>query len=268
MIHVLTLTWNGWNKIDQARLGLKNNLDKLGVEYKWHIRDNGSDDGTGRLIEEVMGWRDMNYSLTPVPHNRDNFAQGVNSLIKSSQAKPGDFYLFLNNDVDFRDNTSLLNMYNLMVEKKLNVVGAKLVYPDGARLQHAGVIFGDRYGRMPYHYRHQEKNDADASRNRRFQAVTAAVCLVRADVFQGMDERFSWAFDDIDMCLTINQKFPGTIGYCGETHIMHEESASLKKNPVNKLFLNNNVQYFKSKWFGKYEIDHDKYLKDPKYNLL
>lgn len=269
MIHVLTLNWNGYNKLQNLRRTLQLNLKTLGIEHKWHIRDNGSDN----CVTHIKEWNwpagsEIPLQLHEISHNRDNFAQGMNYLVKAAQAKPGDFYLFLNNDVDFRDETSLLNMFNLMTHKNLNVVGAKLVYPDGARLQHAGVIFGDRYGRMPYHYRHQEKSDDAASLNRRFQAVTAAVCLVRADAFPGMDERFSWAFDDIDMCLTINEKFPGSIGYCGATHIMHEESASLKKNPVNKLFLNNNVQHFKRKWTGKYEIDHEKYLKDPKHNLL
>ena len=52
----------------------------------------------------------------------------------------------------------------------------------------------------------------------------------------------------------------------GGTKIFHEESASLKKNPVNKMFMSPNVKHFKSKWTGKYELDHDKYLNDSSYN--
>jgi len=148
-------------------------------------------------------------------------------------------------------------------------VGARLLYSGTDKLQHAGVIFGPRYGKMPYHFRRGEKSDSNAKKNRYFQAVTAAVCLINPVSFRrvgGMDCNLRWAFEDVDLNLKIGQQ--EKIAYCGETKIYHEESASLAKNPVNKLFLNHNVTYFKNKWFGKYDLDHEKYLADPKYNEI
>lgn len=263
MIHVLTLSWNGLDKLKRLKRGLFENL-KNTEDSHWYIRDNGSVDSTA---EDVEKWE--NTTLLKVSHNRDNFAQGMNSLIKLSNSKPGDKFLFLNNDVDFGFGTiSLFNMVFLMENHKAKAVGARLLYPEKT-LQHAGVIFGPRYGNMPYHYRHKEKSDIQAKRNRKFQAVTAAVCLVDAEAVikvNGFDEKFNWAFEDIDLMLRLGKL--GPILYCGETDITHEESASLKKNPVNKLFLNSNVKLFKDKWFGKYEIDHEKYLNDPSYNVI
>ena len=152
----------------------------------------------------------------------------------------------------------------------IGIVGAKLLYKGTNKLQHAGVIFGPRYGNMPYHFRHREESSLESNKNRFFQAVTAACCMVSLEVFAeigDMDEKFSWAFDDIDYCLRAGQK-GHMIAYCGETNIFHEESATLKKNPVNKLFLSKNVKHFKEKWFGKYELDHEKYLSNLKYNLI
>lgn len=264
MIHVLTLSWNGLDKLKRLKSGLIENLKNTGTNFYWYIRDNGSVDSTAETVET---WN--NTSLLKVSHNRDNFAQGMNSLIKLSNAKPGDKFLFLNNDVVFGFGTlSLFSMVFFMENHKAKAVGARLLYPDGT-LQHAGVIFGPRYGNMPYHYRHKEKSNVQDKCNRKFQAVTAAVCLVDAEAvieINGFDEKFNWAFEDIDLMLRLGKL--GPILYCGETDITHEESASLKKNPVNKLFLNSNVKLFKDKWFGKYEIDHEKYLNDPLYNVI
>lgn len=272
VVHVLTLTWNGLDKLQKLRPGLIKNLQNTGLPFTWYIRDNGSKDGT---VEEIKKWEHV--KVLEVNHNRNNFAEGVNSLIHLAHQEVldttakihNDYYLLMNNDIEFGDDVSLSKMIALM-KPEVAIVGCRLLYNGTDKLQHAGVIFSDKYGKMPYHYRHQETSDAVAEKNRQFQAVTAAVCLVRAsalDQINGMDEKFHWAFEDIDMCLRI-----GALGhkivYCGETKIYHEESASLKRNPVNKMFMGPNVEYFKSKWFGKYELDHDKYLKDQLYNEL
>ncbi len=269
MIHILTLSWNGLNKLESLKPGLYRNLDSTGLDYKWLIRDNGSTDKT---VETVQDWADV--QLLAVNHNRDNFAQGMNSLAdlaKSSGLNVNeDLILLLNNDVEFADDVSLSKMVKLMNKTGAGVVGCRLLFNDSNKLQHAGTIFGDRYNRLPFHYRHHETSDTAAEKNRYFQAVTAAVSLVRAsDFFEvgGFHLGFHWAFDDVDLNLRIGG-LGRKIVYCGETKIYHEESGSLKKNNLNKLFMNHNVQLFKSKWLGKYEIDHDRYLKDPAYNEI
>jgi len=271
MIHVVTLSWNGLYKLQRLRPGLLRNLNNTHHEYQWYIRDNGSLDKT---LETIQDWPEV--QALGVSHNRDNFAQGVNSLADLAFKNAADrdldsqFLLLLNNDVEFTEDLAISKMLNLMKDPKVGVVGARLLYQGTSQLQHAGVIFGERYGRMPYHYRHKEPNDNNSEKNRYFQAVTAALCLVRMEAFQkigGMDPKFSWAFEDISMCLSIGG-LGYKVAYCGEASAFHEESASLKKNPVNKLFMNNNVNYFKTKWSGKYQLDHEKYLNNPKYNEI
>lgn len=263
MIFALTLNWNGLDKLKKLRDNLLINLSNSGQDFKWYIRDNGSKDNS---VSEISTWPEV--VLKSVNHNRDNFAQGVNSLAAMTNANNSDYYLLLNNDVEFGDAYSIKNMLNLM-GPDVGIVGARLMYPNSNTLSHAGVILSKRYGEMPFHYRYKEKSDQEAEKNRYFQAVTAAVCLVRVSDFNavgGMDTKFNWAFEDIDLNLSIGQLGKKII-YCGQTLIYHEESASLKRNPVNKLFMDSNVRHFRSKWSGKYELDHDKYLNDKNYNL-
>jgi GT2 family glycosyltransferase len=263
MINVLTLNWNGLDKLKELQPGLEKNLQRTGQKSMWHIRDNGSTDGSKEWLAEQK-----RVNVLDVDHNRSNFAQGVNSLAADLSTDKDDYFLLLNNDVVFNDDESLARMLKMMKDPEVGIVGARLLYKGTDRLQHAGVIFGPRYGNMPFHFRHREPSDRYAQRDREFQAVTAACCLVRATVFGdqgGLDEEFSWAFEDIDFCLRAKQA-GWKIVYCGQTEIFHEESASLKKNPVNKLFLSRNVARFKKKWVGKYDLDHEKYLKDPAFN--
>jgi GT2 family glycosyltransferase len=298
MIHVLTLSWDGLDKLKTLRPGLMRNLEKTGQEFKWYIKDNGSKD---RTYAETYSWE--NTICYPISHNRDNFATGINELttrirdlvvkqdpetkaekriISESphiiryegksveELMKNDYYLFMNNDIEFGEDDALCKILKLMDDKDVGMVGCRLLYKGTDKLQHAGVIFSPKYGNMPYHYRHQENSDTQAEKNRYFQAVTAAVTLVRCSDFDevgGMDNKFHWAFEDIDLCLRI-KALGKKIAYCGDTKIFHEESASLKKNPVNKLFMGPNVSHFKSKWQNKYELDHDKYLKDIHYNEI
>lgn len=266
-LNILTLTWNGADKLKKLIPTMNASLPYCPVdEVIWYIRDNGSKDNT----MEVLYSFPLDKFVFHAGHNRATFAEGVNCLWEASETKDEDFILLLNNDVMIKDPKSLAKMFELQKKTGADVVGGRLLYTGTNKLQHAGVIFSTRYNNLPYHFRPGEESDKNAQKDRYFQAVTAACCLVRGSAFNrigGMDEGFKWAFDDIDMCLQIGST-GGSIAYCGGTTIYHEESASLKKNPVNKMFLNKNVERFRKKWTGKYKIDHDLYLKNPKYNEI
>ena len=293
-VHVLTLNWNGSAMLNRLREELANELTyfymregrcKDGWDFPiWHIRDNGSKDDTKDML---FGWTirsdggPLPYELYEAGHNLDSFAVCVNDLFEKANPADDDIVFLMNNDVSFpsrRDGKGgflsrkpvLKSMWDLQKKTGAGVVGCRLLYNDTNQLQHAGVIFSDRYNKMPFHFRPGEESDAKAEKNRYFQAVTAACCLVNPVSFRrigGMDEKFNgWAFEDVDLCLRIGRD--EKIAYCGEAFAYHEESASLKKNPVNKMFMNKSVRYFREKWSGKYEIDHDKYLNDPSYQEI
>lgn len=266
MIHVLTLTWNGLSLLQNLKEGLYKNLEHTKQNYCWHIKSNGCSDGTSSIISS---WKNVNPII--IKYNTDSFSKGMNHLFTSAKPKDDDLILLLNNDIIFKDTVSLSNMISLLKKTDAAICGCRLMYPNNNKISHVGVTFSKRHNNLPWHVRIGEKLQDRDKKNRYFQAVTAACCIIPAKYIKlaGMfDEKYQWCFEDIDLCLnlSINNKLP--IVYCGNTNIEHVTSASLEKNKLNKLFLHQNVSYFKNKWQGKYKIDHDIYLSDTKYKLI
>jgi len=270
MLNILTLTWNKFDKLNSLKESLLPALD--GIDYTWFIKDNASLDDT---CERVSTWGDK-VNLTKYKDNLQNFSQGMNYLFNVASPKDNDLVMLLNNDMTIGDKTSIKNMISLL-KGDVGAVGAKLLYTGTRRIQHAGVIFPN-HG-LPLNYRRGDQDDPTASRNRYFQAVTGAIIVMKAETYKnicttnksgigGLCEGLIWCFDDIDACLSIATNQRKKIVYCGETNIFHDESASLKENPVNKLFMDYNVKFFSSKWKGRYLNDLEKYSTNSKYNLI
>lgn len=272
MLKILTLTWNGIDKLSKLHDSLIPSLKD--IDYQWLIKDNASKDDT---LEVISKWGDK-VKVINYPNNQQNFSQGCNLLFKESVASNKDYVMLLNNDVIFNDTQSIKKMLSIMEnDDTVGVVGARLLYTGTDKLQHAGVVFDPTY-KTPMHFRAGQVTDNDAEKNRLFQAITGAVLITRAGYYNkaftqnksginGLDENFNWAFDDTDFCMSVKYNLNKKIVYCGGTNIFHEESASLKKNQVNKLFLNNNLKYFFNKWNGRYIIDRETYTKNAKHNL-
>lgn len=269
--YIFTLNWNGCDKMRNLYNSLIPSLKN--IDYEWIIKDNGSKDNS---VETIKSW-EGNIKVIPYKDNQQNFAAGMNYLFANASPADNDNILLLNNDVVFNDTTSISNMLSILSkDTTVGAVGARLTFPGTQALQHAGVIFDKQYG-TPMHFRLNETSDEHAQKNRLFQVVTGAVLLTKAEYYKnaytnksgarGMDEGFHWAFDDVDLCLSIYYNLKKKIVYCGNTNISHEQSATLKKNPANKLFINHNLQYLFDKWKKRYAIDGDIYRNDNRHNL-
>lgn len=267
MLYILTLTWQGKDKIITLKNSLLPALD--GIEYTWAIKDNGSTDGT---IEEIESWSNPNIKLFDYHNNLQNYSEGNNWLfLRMPYKEKEDLVLLLNNDIVFNDVSSIKNMVEIFKNKEIGIVGAKLNYTDNPKLiQHCGVLYHPANIGTPFHFRAKQKEEARDRENRFYPAITGAVLLTRASIWRqtnGLDPKFQWCWDDVDFCLQV-QDLGYKVVYCGQTNILHSESATLIKNPVNKAFFDQNLRYFISKW--KHRIDKtlvEKYAKDPKYLL-
>jgi GT2 family glycosyltransferase len=272
MLYLLTLTWNACDKLTKLKESLLPALND--VDYTWLIKDNASKDDT---VKDASSW-DGNIKVLPYKDNRQNFSEGMNYLFAEASPRDNDLVMLLNNDVIFNDKKSIKRMMDVIQkDRTVGAVGARLLFTGTESLQHAGVVFNNNY-HMPMHFRSGEKSDANAEKNREFQVVTGAVLLTKAEYFRnactdnksgikGMDEKYHWAFDDVDFCLSIKYGMEKKIVYCGETNIFHEESASLKKNPTNRLFMSHNTNHLSNKWGKKWKLDQFDYSQDPKHNL-
>jgi GT2 family glycosyltransferase len=273
MLYILTLNWNGADKLASLKESLVPSLEN--IDYTWLIKDNASKDNS---IELIKSWENDKVKCVPYKSNQQNFSAGMNLLFAEAAPADDDLVLLLNNDVIFNDKSSLKNMIDIIQnDVHVGAVGGRLLYTNTNMLQHAGVVFDNEH-RTPTHFRLNQPSDNSSEKNRLFQVVTGAVLVTKAQYFKnvftenksgakGMDENYHWAFDDVDLCLSIRYNMNKKIVYCGKTNIFHEESASLKKNPANKLFMTHNVSYLKKKWESRYILDKDIYTKDLKYNL-
>lgn len=269
-IIIITLNWNGKDKISKLKQSLLPALSNL--EYEWFIKDNGSIDGS---VEEIRNWNDIKVNLIPYPNNNQNYSQGMNFLFKEASPKDNNIIITLNNDIIINDPKSIKNMLRILQEdKEVGLVGAKLNYTNTNKIQHCGVLFHKSNG-LPYHYRAGVEEKERDRMNRCFPAVTGAVSALRADTFancfdnksglKGFNEKYFFAFEDIDFNLRINHHLKKKIVNCGETNIFHEESASLKKNPVHKLFFNQNCKLFIEAWHKEINVLLEDKYNNPKY---
>ena len=134
-----------------------------------------------------------------------NFARLCN--FAATQAN-GEVLGFLNNDTDVINSDWLDEMVMLARRPEVGCVGAKLLYADET-VQHAGVILG-LGGYAAHSHRCAPSGDGGYFNRLKVRqnvsAVTAACLVVRKSVYQevdGMDERFTVAYNDVDFCLRV-----------------------------------------------------------------
>jgi hypothetical protein len=270
---IITLNWNGEDKLKKLAPTLLNSLRD--VDFEWFIKDNDSKD---KSIDYLQSLNNKNIHTVKYKDNKQNFSEGCNYLYQVASPAEKDYILLLNNDIVFNDTSSIKNMIKLMEQDSaIGIVGTRLLYSNTNVLQHAGIVF-NRFNNLPINFRDRQNNDISAEKNRLFQAVTGAVLLTKAEYYKnscttnpsgikGMDEKYQWAFDDVDLCMSIGHTMKKKVVYCGKTNIFHESSASLKKNPSNMLFIGQNIAHFRSKWLNKYTMDQDIYSSNIKHNL-
>lgn len=151
----------------------------------------------------------------------------------------GQLLCLLNNDIEVVEPGWLKIMASQAMRENVGAVGARLLYPDG-RIQHAGVVVG--MGNAAGHAHRFIQPDEEGYFHRHelpqfASAVTAACLVVARDRFLavgGLDERnFAVAFNDVDLCLRLNQQGWQSL-YEPRATLIHHESVSrgLDRDPV------------------------------------
>jgi GT2 family glycosyltransferase len=157
-----------------------------------------------------------------------NFSRLNNVAVDCAQ---GDLLCFLNNDVEMTDRDWLTLLVRQAIRLDIGAVGARLLYPDGT-VQHAGVFTGIGGGAAHAH-RFVGKDECGyferARLPQRVSAVTAACLAVsraKFDAVGGFDEKnFQVAFNDIDLCLKLNERGWQSF-YEPRATLIHHESKS------------------------------------------
>jgi len=179
-----------------------------------------------RQLEEQHGGR-----VRIVPYDLPfNFSAQCNLGVREAS---GDYVLLLNNDTEIVQPNWLEQLLNHGQRPEVGAVGARLVFPESATIQHAGVILGmDRlaahcFTKLSMHEKGY-MNRLQVDQN--YSAVTAACILIRKQVYTdlgGMNEvETSVLFNDVDFCLRLREA-GHLVVWTPRATLVHHENKSL-----------------------------------------
>ncbi|MEI7463166.1 MAG: ThiF family adenylyltransferase, partial [Candidatus Taylorbacteria bacterium] len=121
----------------------------------------------------------------------------------------------------------------------------------------AGELIKERYFKLDV-----LKNAFHVNKKRRFQCLTAACFLVRANIFKaagGFDEVYVNGLEDIDFCLKVKELGYGSL-YCPSSVVYHYESMTEGRSNFDEM----NYQIFFSRWYRKIRTDHKDFMSEDK----
>lgn len=188
-------------------------------DYGVIVVDNGSTDWTMYLLHAMEG----DLQVLNNDHN-EGFARACNK--GGGAGGTGDYLLFLNNDTIPRPGwlRALVELADSAAD--IGVVGAKLVYPDSGKIQHAGIVLNDG---IPDHVnRGVDGDDRRVNEVREFDMVTGACLLIRKTLFEdlgGFDTEFVNGVEDVDLCLRARD-LGFRVVYCPDSIVEHHEGVS------------------------------------------
>lgn len=174
---------------------------------------------------------------------------------RAARIANGQLICLLNNDIEVRNPDWLSTLAIQAIREKVGAVGAQLLYADG-RIQHAGVVIG--VGNAAGHAHRFLDPSAEGYFNRHalpqfVTAVTAACLLVEKEKFDavgGLDgESFPIAFNDVDLCLKLNQRGWQSF-YEPRAVLVHHESVSrgFDTDPIGRVRFARELAALQRRW--------------------
>lgn len=165
----------------------------------------------------------------------------------------GDVLLFINDDVEAAAPDWLSELVSQAVRPEIAAVGARLWYPNGT-VQHAGVIL---VGGVAAHAHANLPREAcgyfgRATLAANFSAVTAACMAIAKHKFfevGGFDEQLAVAFNDVDLCLRLQQAGYWNL-WTPYSELIHHESVSRGQDtsPAKRARFHSEVSFMKQRW--------------------
>jgi GT2 family glycosyltransferase len=152
-----------------------------------------------------------------------NFSE-MNNL--GSRSSTGEILLFLNDDVEPLEPRWLARMVARLERAETGAVGAKLLYYNGS-IQHAGLVTWEMGGAgHPGRFLTSSEYWPWLNFSREVTAVTGACLAMRRVDFEGVggfDPAFPVNFNDVDLCLRLQERGLGVVFEAGAV-LQHDES--------------------------------------------
>ena len=168
-------------------------------DYEIIIVDDGSEESVRKWTEKTFG-RDEDVTIVNSPEN-GGFAHAVNLGLKHAT---GDNLVIINNDVQlikpilhFYEECYIKNQY-------VGVIGAKLLYPPGNHIQHAGISHVPGSKMFLHANKHRIRFHPDACKSMYYITVTGALYAIRREAWKDIgswDESYFLSCEDTDYSL-------------------------------------------------------------------
>lgn len=215
----------------------KKNIQDRDVEII--VADNNSKDNTVFAIKK--------FTEVKVVENKDNFGFSKGNNLGAKKAS-GKYILFLNSDVEVKDN-GFLRMVEFMDQNpKIGILGAKLSHPDGSSQSSSGnfytlvnLIFtlfgGDSLMRK------------SPNKIEKVDWVSGASLMIRRELFEklkGFDENFFMYIEDMELCFRAKKSGFLTYFY-NNVKIIHKELGSSSNRGFAILHIYRGILYFYKK---------------------
>lgn len=194
LVCIIIINWNG----GKTTLDCLDSLQKTTYpNYKVIILDNGSKDGSDKIIEKNF----KKFELLRSDKNL-GYTAGINYAWSHCIKKyPVKYFCNMNNDIVTVQPEWLDLMVNQLEKSKENgICGNKLVFPDN-RVQ---LLYLERP-----HTEYEEKDNGQYDYVKEVSAVGGANMLVKrnvVDAIGGSDENYFYGPDDIDYCFRARQR--------------------------------------------------------------
>ena len=251
------------DKVELIETAVRSILEKSTYQnYEILILDNGSIEETTLKYFAAIQAQDSRVRVLrwDFPFNYS----AINNF-GASQAK-GEILGLINNDIEVISPEWLSEMVSHAIRPEIGCVGAKLYFSNDT-IQHAGVICS--LGGVAGHSHKYFPRDHPGYFYRlvlpqNITAVTAAVLLVKADIFHsvsGLDEtNLTVAFNDVDFCLKVRKAGYRNL-WTPYAELYHYESISrgAEDNPEKLKRFDSEMDYMKKKWPSFMD-------QDPMYN--
>lgn len=218
-IAVIVLNWNGV----EDTLACLASLSKVrGLEFTTLLVDNGSSDGTVRLVRSAF----PQVEVLELPRNV-GFAAGNNAGFFSLRERGFDTVVFLNNDT-IVDDGFLEPLIEALRDPWVGVVVPKILYMDDpGRIWYAGGIVNPATGLIAHRGIRMPDGPEYSVSGPTTYATGCCICMRGADFgrLKGFDERFAMYGEDVDLSLRVRET-GRIILYVPASRIWHRVSAS------------------------------------------
>ena len=232
-------------------------------DYEILVVDNGSSSEEKEKYQQLSKEYQFSYFFEPMEFN---FSALCNFLAEKAK---GDYLLFLNDDMEIRQENWLRLMTAGAALSHVGAVGAKLYYPDGNLLQHAGIT---NLTEGPVH-KLQGQDDAVSyyygvnRTNRDMIGVTAACLMITKEKFHrigGFAAQLAVAYNDVDLNFRLLQN-----GYfnllLNDVVLIHYESLSrgddmADAHKLQRLRKENKLLYDRNSGFSLWDPFYSSFL--------